>query len=172
MMLQPFNYRGVTLDEGTLRRQFEEVREYYLRIPNDDLLRGYRLGQVGREQGDGESFRPAESVPGVDMGGVYLSHNPFGQILSGLARMHAATGDPACKEKAEALVAGWAQCVRPDGSFAQKDQHLLPYFYDKLVCGLVETSTPIAGQSRRAPAWGGSLTGPSSTLTASGPTPT
>ena len=125
-MLQPFDYRGVSLEEGRLRRQVEEVRDYYLRLPNDDLLRGYRL-------------RAGKPAPGRDPGGLYASHNPFGQILSGLARLHAATGDRACREKAEALLAGWAECIEPDGFFfITREPDLVPYYYDKMVCGLVD----------------------------------
>ena len=44
--LKTFDYKGVTLDGGPLRRQFDEIREYYLRIPNDDLLKGFRTRAV------------------------------------------------------------------------------------------------------------------------------
>ncbi len=55
-VLERFDYRGVTLDDGALRRQFDEVRDFYLCIPNDDLLHGYRV----------RAGRPA---PGVELGG-------------------------------------------------------------------------------------------------------
>ena len=87
----PFDYRGVTLDGGRLRLQLDEVRDYYLRIPNDDLLKGFRQ-------------RAKLPAPGKDLGGWYSSDtfHVFGQILSGLARLYAATGDAACKEKVDA----------------------------------------------------------------------
>ena len=47
-VLQNFDYRGVTLDDGSLRRQFDEARDYYLRIPNDDLLKGFRAALIVR----------------------------------------------------------------------------------------------------------------------------
>jgi DUF1680 family protein len=125
-MLRNFDYRGVTLDDGSLRRQFDEVRDFYLRIPNDDLLKGFRA----------RAHRPA---PGADLGGLYLNHGIFGQLLSGFARMHAATGDPACREKAVALMQGWAECIREDGyPFPEGYGGLMPYDYDKLVGGLVD----------------------------------
>jgi len=125
-VLQRFDYRGITLDDGSLRRQFDEVRDYYLRIPNDDLLKGFRA----------RANRPA---PGADLGGLYLAHGIFGQLLSGFARMYAATGDPACREKAESLMQGWAECIRSDGfPFPQGYQGLMPYDYDKFVGGLVD----------------------------------
>ena len=125
-VVQPFDYHGVSLQDSRLKMQFDEVRDFYLRLPNDDILRGYRL----------RAGRPA---PGVDLGACYLGHNTFGQILSGLSRMYAATGDNACKEKAEALLQGWAECLEPDGFFfIEKNPQLPAYYYDKMVCGLVD----------------------------------
>ncbi|MBI5091121.1 MAG: glycoside hydrolase family 127 protein [Candidatus Hydrogenedentes bacterium] len=125
-VVQSFDYRGVTLHDSRLKMQFDEVRDFYLRLPNDDILRGYRL-------------RAGLPAPGADLAGCYIGHNTFGQILSGLARMYAATGDAACKEKAEALLKGWAECLAPDGFFfIEKDPQLPPYYYDKMVCGLVD----------------------------------
>lgn len=86
-LLEPLNYQGVTLTQGRLARQFEEVCEYYLHIPNDDLLKPYRQ-------------RAGINAPGADMGGCYVGHNPFGQFLSGFARMYAATRDAVYKDKA------------------------------------------------------------------------
>jgi DUF1680 family protein len=128
-LLQPFDYRGVTLDGGSLRRQFDETRDYYLRIPDDDLLKGFRA----------RAGRPA---PGVDLGGWYSADvfHVFGQILSGLARMYAATGDPACRDKANALVSEWGKCIAPDGYFFFSAKPNAPhYIYDKMVGGLVDT---------------------------------
>lgn len=125
-VLQPFDYHGVVLDDSRMKTQFDEVRDFYLRLPNDDLLRGYRL-------------RAGLPAPGADLGGCYLSHNTFGQILSGLARMYAATGDEACKNKADALMRGWAACIAPDGFFfIDNEPGLPPYYYEKMVCGLMD----------------------------------
>jgi hypothetical protein len=125
-VLKNFDYRGVTLSDGSFKRQFDELRDYYLRIPNDDLLKGYRA----------RARRPA---PGADLGGLYLAHGIFGQLLSGFARMHAATGDPACRAKAVALMRGWAECLGSNGyPFPQGYGGLMPYNYDKLVCGLID----------------------------------
>jgi DUF1680 family protein len=79
----------------------------------------------------------------VDLGGWYTSDtfHVFGQIVSGLARMHAATGDPACREKVDALVHEWGRCIAPDGFFyyspEPKPRH---YNYDKMVGGLVDAA--------------------------------
>jgi hypothetical protein len=125
-VLRPLNYQGVTLTQGRLARQFEEVCEYYLHLPNDDLLKPYRQ-RAGRD------------APGADLGGCYVGHNPFGQFLSGFARMYAATGNVVFRDKAIALMEGWAECIDPDGFFfAEKDPQLIPYYYDKMVGGLVD----------------------------------
>lgn len=124
--IEPFNYQGVNLEAGRFQRQFAEVSKYYLDLSNDSLLKPYRQ-RAGRE------------APGADMGGCYVGHNPFGQFLSGLARMYAATGDSAYKDKAVALMNGWAECIEPDGFFlAEKKPQLIPYYYEKMVCGLVD----------------------------------
>ncbi|MBN1919485.1 MAG: glycoside hydrolase family 127 protein [Verrucomicrobia bacterium] len=127
-MLEAFDYRGVRLDGGILRRQFDQTRDFYLHVPNDDLLKGFRE----------RAGRPA---PGVELGGWYSKDcgNIFGQFLSGLARMYAATGDPACKAKADALLHEWALCIGPDGyPFYSLHPASATYNYDKLVGGLVD----------------------------------
>jgi len=127
-VLQPFDYHGVTLDAGPLRRQVDEVRDYYLRIPNDDLLKGFRA-------------RAGSPALGVDLGGWYTedTFHVFGQLLSGLARLYAATGDPACRDKADALLKEWGKCIGPDGYFYFSTHPNAPhYIYDKMVGGLVD----------------------------------
>ena len=128
LVIEPFGYQGVSLGDGPLRRQVDAVRADYLGIPNDDLLKGFRQ----------RAGRPA---PGIDLGGWYSSDvfHVFGQILSGLARLYAVTGDVACREKAEALVKGWAECIEPDGYFFYSRKPNAPhYIYDKMVGGLTD----------------------------------
>ena len=124
----PFGYRGVTLDGGRLRRLVDEARDDYLRIPNDDLLKGFRQ-------------RAKMPAPGKDLGGWYSADtfHVFGQIVSGLARLHAATGDAACKEKVDALVSEWGKCIAADGYFYYSAKPNAPHYtYDKMVGGLVD----------------------------------
>jgi hypothetical protein len=127
-VLETFDFAGVSLDGGPLRRQLDEVRDYYLRIPNDDLLRPFRA----------RAGRPA---PGAVLGGWYAADvfHVFGQILSGLARLRAATGDDACRDKVRALVHGFAGCVEDDGYFfASRKPNAPHYIFDKIVGGLVD----------------------------------
>ena len=127
-IVEPFDYRGVTLDAGPLKRQIDEVRSYYLAIPDDDLLKGFRS-------------RAGKPAPGKDLGGWYSSETflVFGQIVSGLARLHAATGDPACRNKANYLIQEWAKCIEPDGYFyASRKPNAPHYIYDKMLWGLLD----------------------------------
>ncbi len=128
LAIESFGYHGVSLDDGPLRYQVSAACEDYLRIPNDDLLKGFRR-------------RAGKPAPGSELGGWYSSDvfHVFGQILSGLARLYAVTGDLACREKAEALLDGWMECLEPDGYFFYSRKPNAPhYIYDKMVGGLAD----------------------------------
>src|SRR5579863_7310777 len=56
--LRCFNYEGVRLSVGMLNSQFQATRDYYLAIPNDDILKGFRQ-------------RAGLRAPGNDLGGWY-----------------------------------------------------------------------------------------------------
>jgi len=126
--LSTFDYRSVTLDSGRMRAQMDEVCDEYLRIPNDDLLKGFRL-------------RAGLPAPGNDLGGWYTSDtfHVFGQIVSGLSRLYATTGNAACREKANALLLEWSKCIEPDGYFFYTRKPNAPhYIYDKMLWGLLD----------------------------------
>ena len=42
MVLKSVDYQGVTLDGGEMKRQFDEVRNYYMAISNDAILHEFR----------------------------------------------------------------------------------------------------------------------------------
>lgn len=126
--LETFDYHGVTLDGGRLGRQYDEVRRDYLAISNDGLLKGFR-------------HRASQPAPGPDMGGWYDTgtFHIFGQVLSGLARFYAGSGDPSCRDKANVLIHEWAQCISPDGFFFNTSPAASPHYtYEKIVGGLVD----------------------------------
>jgi len=128
-VIEPFDFHGVVLQPGPLRAQVDEVRAFYLAIPDDDLLKGFRA-------------RAGLPAPGKELGGWYSSDTflVFGQIVSGLARLHAATGDPACRAKANHLLAEWAKCIEPDGYFyASRKPNAPHYIYDKMLWGLLDS---------------------------------
>jgi acetyl esterase/lipase len=128
IIIKPFDYTGLTLHAGPLKRQVDEVRRFYLAIPDDDLLKGFRR-------------RAGHPAPGRDLGGWYSSETflVFGQIVSGLARLYAGTGDTACRDKANRLIREWANCIEPDGYFyASRNPNAPHYIYDKLLWGLLD----------------------------------
>jgi len=130
-VLLPFDYQQVRITGGMLQRQVEDAKEFYLRIPNDDLLLGFRR-------------RAGLPAPGQELGGWYSDDvfHIFGQILSGLARLYAATDDLACKEKADALLEGWAKTIASDGYFYYSAKPNAPhYIFDKMAGGLVDMAT-------------------------------
>jgi len=121
-VIEPFDYVGVRLLESRWLDQFKAAREVYFRIPDDDILKGWR----------GEAGLPA---PGQTLGGWCRknSNTVFGQWLSGMARMYRATGDSEIKSKAIDLITEFAKTVKPDGDCGMRH-----YAFDKLVCGLVD----------------------------------
>jgi len=126
--IKPFDYRGVRIDAGRLREQIDLVREEYLRLDNDSLLKGFRA----------RAGRPA---PGRELGGWYRRDrfHVFGQIISGLTRLYAATGDERCQRKVNRLIREWRACIAPDGFFFYSNSPNAPhYIYDKMVGGLVD----------------------------------
>jgi DUF1680 family protein len=128
-LIEPFDYRGVTLEAGPLKTQVDEVRRFYLAIPDDDLLKGFRT-------------RAGLPAPGKELGGWYSSDTflVFGQIVSGLARLYAGTSDVACRDKVNRLLAEWARCIEPDGYFyASRKPNAPHYIYDKMMWGLVDS---------------------------------
>jgi hypothetical protein len=77
ILLQPLDFQAVTLTGGNLKEQLEEVKEYYLQISNDDLLKGFRQ----------RKNLPAHGAK--NLGGWYSNDvfHVFGQIVAGLSRL-------------------------------------------------------------------------------------
>jgi len=125
--LAPFDYHGVRLLESPWQKQYQETRDFYYKIPDDNALKGFRE-------------RAGLPAPGVKLEGWYGNDafNVFPQWLSGMARMSAATGDQAVGEKAHNLMLEWAKTIEPDGYFYYSRKPTFHYTYDKTVCGLVD----------------------------------
>ncbi len=121
-VLEPFDYRGVKLLPSRWLDQYHSARDYYISVSNDDILHGYRVA----------AGLPA---PGQPLGGwsAVNSDPVFGQWLSGLARMYAATGDGAVRDKAILLLTEWGKTIGADG-----ECRMSLYSYDKLLCGLID----------------------------------
>jgi len=137
-IIEPFNCKGVRLGEGRLKKQFEQVRDFYLGLNDNDILKGYRI-------------RADQVAPGEGIGGSYSKSGLcFGQWLSGFARMYSITGEGVLRDKAVYLMEQWAETIGQDGSFYYGDgsrwnyyggsynQKPSYYLYDKQVGGLVD----------------------------------
>ncbi|HEX4030678.1 MAG TPA: beta-L-arabinofuranosidase domain-containing protein [Terracidiphilus sp.] len=138
-VIEAFNYDGVSLLDGMLKKQYTMGRDYYFNLSNDDILIGFRR-------------RAGLPAPGKDLGG-WISGDPkviswwskgdvsgtFGQWLSAMARMSKAAGDDAIGNKAVYLMLEWAKTIEPDGFFYYSRNPWAPHYtYDKTVCGLVD----------------------------------
>jgi hypothetical protein len=120
--IEPFNFEGVRLLPSRWQKQYEAARDFWLALPEDDILHGYRVA-AGMD------------APGKPLGGwcVRTSDTVFGQWLSGMSRLAKATGDTAVRDKAIRLFAEWSKTIGPDGNCRMGH-----YAFDKLVCGLVD----------------------------------
>lgn len=134
--MRDFQYKDVKLKDPVLKAQYEETLRFFLSIPNDDLLRGFRVRK---------GMYDWDSVPGTSMGGWYENHPfsgaTFGQWLSFFAKSYLITGNEAAKEKASELLDGFTEALGDDGDFAYSTvigEHAQHYTYDKLVLGMTD----------------------------------
>jgi hypothetical protein len=141
--MEPFDYRGVTLLDGMLKRQYQATRDFFLKLPEDDILKGFReragLPAPGKNLGGWYGGEPTlQEFPGLWWAGGD-TYNTFGQWLSGMARMHAATHDEEILDKACRLMREWAKTIEPDGYFYySRNPRTFHYTYEKTLCGLVD----------------------------------
>ena len=123
-------YTSVKLRDKIFAPQMEKVKQYYLDIPNDDLLYGFRK-RAGKKLAGNQLY-------GWYGGGVF---HVFGQILGALAKFSLITGDKRMAEKADMLLEGWLECMEDDGYGLQNmpGKPNDPYYeFDKLLGGLVD----------------------------------
>ncbi len=141
--LEAFEYAGVQLRDGRLKKQVDETRNYYYNLPNDDILIGFRrragMPAPGNEFSGWYGGEP--TVPDVfkDWWMAGDTFNVFGQWLSGMARLAKATNDIALLDKAKTLMTEWGRTIEPDGYFYYSRKPLsFHYTYEKTLCGLVD----------------------------------
>jgi hypothetical protein len=113
-VLREFPFGDVVITGGPLKQQYDRIHASYLALDNDRLLKVYRQ-------------RAGMAAPGPDMGGWYdadgfVPGHSLGQYVSGLARIGAATGDPACQRKVRELVLGFGATL---GASADQSVDLL-----------------------------------------------
>lgn len=103
--IQSFNFEGVTLGQSRWGDQYKRGRDFYNGVSNDDILQGFRA-EAGL------------AAPGKTLGGWCEkdSSTVFGQWLSGMSRMHRATGDTEIRDKASYLMTEFAKTVGSDGN--------------------------------------------------------
>ncbi len=91
VVLEPFDYTGVTLRQSPWQRQASAGRDFYFGLSNDDILHGYRVAAG------------AANAPGRALGGWCSpnSNTVFGQWLQSMARMQRAYGDKDLLEKSQ-----------------------------------------------------------------------
>jgi len=136
--LEQFDYGDVVLTSEIHEKQLEDTHSVLKGLSDDSLLKPLRQ----------MSGQPS---PGQDLGGWY-HYNPdfkgdkdedgfapgctFGQWVSALARMYAIRPDQATRDKVLRLNRLYAQTISSD--FYDKNR-FPTYFYDKIVCGLIDS---------------------------------
>jgi len=128
VVLETFDYSGVSLGPSFWQRQASAGRDFYLGLSNDDILHGYRVAAG------------AADAPGRALGGWAGSNSNtvFGQWLQAMARMQRANGDKELLEKAGILVSEYAKCWPGMSGGGRATGGLGHYPYEKLVGGLLD----------------------------------
>jgi len=100
--VREFALGEVTLEAGPLQQAREWNRGYLMRLPNDRLLRNFRVN----------AGLPTDAQPlgGWEEPKCELRGHFVGHYLSACSMLYAATGEKAIKAKADELVAGLAEC--------------------------------------------------------------
>ena len=120
------------------------IHSHYLGLDEDRLLKVYRQ-------------RAGMPAPGRDMGGWYdadgfVPGHLIGQVISGLARMHANTGDAGAAAKALRLVEGYGATFEKDHNpyASPKASTWACYILDKYEIGLLDAATLAGVEQARA----------------------
>lgn len=109
--MNSFDFKEVTLNDGMMKKVLDETLAFYLKIPNDNILK-YMRESAGK---------PA---PGIFYTGWYPNSRGIaliGQWLSAYSRMYAISGDEAFRQKAVYLADEFWDCY-------ESAQHTAPFF--------------------------------------------
>ncbi len=135
--LNEVGYSQVTLKSEPHLAQRENTHAVLMGLSDDSLLMPFRkvAGQPapGEDIGGWYGYRPDYNFHHDDAG--LAPGATFGQWISALARMHAATGDAATRDKVLRLNRLYAQTISTE--FYRKSR-FPAYTFDKLVCGLMD----------------------------------
>ncbi len=139
--LEEFDYTQVTIEGELQQAQLANVRSILLGLNEDSLLAPFRqmsgLAAPGQTLGGWYAWKP-DYDPHHDDAGL-APGSTFGQWLSAMARLHAATGDPALGARVQRLTSLLTQTANQGdlrGYFSQT--RFAAYSFDKLVCGLMD----------------------------------
>ena len=108
--MNSFDFKEVTLNDGMMKKVLDETLAFYLKIPNDNILK-YMRESAGN---------PA---PGIFYTGWYPNSRGIaliGQWLSAYSRMYAISGDEAFRQKAVYLADEFWDCY-------ESAQHTAPF---------------------------------------------
>ena len=108
--MNSFDFKEVTLNDGMMKKVLDETLAFYLKIPNDNILK-YMRESAGK---------PA---PGIFYTGWYPNSRGIaliGQWLSAYSRMYAISGDEAFRQKAVYLADEFWDCY-------ESAQHTAPF---------------------------------------------
>jgi len=132
--LREFPYGQVKLTSGPMGDMYRRMHAHFLKLDEDRLLKVYRQ-------------RAGMPAPGRDMGGWYdadgfVPGHLIGQFISGLARIHAHTGDAEAAAKARRLVHGYGAAFEKDRNpyASPKAATWACYILDKYEIGLLDAA--------------------------------
>lgn len=121
--MQAFDFQDVTLNPGRWKDALDETMNFYLNIPNDNIMK-YMRESVGR---------PA---PGIYYTGWYPQSKGIaliGQWLSAYSRMYAISGNEAFREKAVFLADDFWDCYEKSLNFEPFFSSRSHYNIEKLI---------------------------------------
>jgi hypothetical protein len=124
-VVQSFDFGDVQLLPGLMYDEFMEIKDYFMSLPNDNMLHGLRLKQG------------ISNPPGKDIGGWYdlLSALTLNQWISTYCRMYAITGDEACRNKAGYLFDEWWKYYTNADNRGDNDKWIITMLDLYLYCG-------------------------------------
>ena len=121
--------------------QFERMKEYFLALPDDDILKGFRERAGVAAVGSGLGGWYSADIPWPSSVRIQPSTlaNPFGQWIGSLSRMYRATGEARIVSKVDHLLREWAKTIAADGYFFCGDNPAITHYdYEKTIGGLAD----------------------------------
>jgi uncharacterized protein len=124
-VVQSFDFGDVQLLPGLMYDEFKEIKDYFMGLSNDNMLYGLRI-KAG-----------IPDPPGKEIGGWYdlLTALTLPQWISSYCRMYAATGEAACREKAEYLFDEWWKYYTKVDNRGDNDKWIITFLDLYHYCG-------------------------------------